>query len=153
MDLLTLTTPFGPMALAGEGAFVTRLYLPNEAPPSILCHETPVLAEARAQLLAYLSGERRAFSLPLRPAGTPFQLAVWEALKAIPWGELRTYGQIAAAIGRPKAVRAVGQANHRNPIPIFIPCHRVVGAGGKLTGYGGGLDLKEKLLDLEHRKE
>lgn len=153
MDLITLSTPLGPMAVAGEGAFVTRLYLPNEGPPPVPCRETPVLAQARDQLLAYLAGERRVFTLPLRPAGTPFQQEVWTALEAIPWGERRTYGQIAAAIGRPKAVRAVGQANHRNPIPIFIPCHRVIGAGGKLTGYGGGLDLKEKLLDLEQRKE
>ena len=113
-----------------------------------------MLSEARRQLLEYLAGRRTAFSLPLAPeGGTPFQRQVWRALEAIPFGETRTYGQIAAAVGSPKAVRAVGQANHRNPIPIFIPCHRVVGADGTLTGYAGGLELKRSLLELERGKE
>lgn len=149
MNLLTCATPLGNMTLVSEGESLTRLYLPGDPTPRILSRETPLLCEARRQLLGYLAGELRAFALPLAPAGTPFQQEVWRALEEIPYGETRTYGQIAAAIGRPKAVRAIGQANHRNPIPIFIPCHRVVGADGSLTGYGGGLDLKEKLLTLE----
>lgn len=153
MDLLTVDTPLGLMAVAEEGGVVTRLYLPQSPLPRIADHETPLLLEVKAQLLAYLSGCLRTFDLPLSPAGTPFQKEVWETLCAIPFGETRTYGQIAASIGRPKAVRAVGQANHRNPIPILIPCHRVVGSDGTLTGYGGGLDLKERLLNLECGKE
>lgn len=153
MDLLTVDTPLGLMAVAEEGGAVTRLYLPQSPLPRIAAHETPLLLEVKAQLLAYLSGRLRTFDLPLSPAGTPFQKEVWETLCAIPFGETRTYGQIASSIGRPKAVRAVGQANHRNPIPILIPCHRVVGSDGTLTGYGGGLDLKEKLLNLECGKE
>ena len=96
---------------------------------------------------------RQGLDLPLAPVGTDFQRSVWTALKAIPYGQTRTYGEIAAAIGRPKAVRAVGQANHHNPLPIFLPCHRVVGSGGTLTGYAGGLALKKALLTLESGKE
>ena len=153
MAWLRFETPFGPMALEGETA-LTRLWLPGTRPD--LCgkgEETPLLRAAREALMAYFAGERRDFDLPLDPAGTDFQRAVWEALRAIPYGGTRTYGEIAAAVGRPKAVRAVGQANHVNPLPIFIPCHRVVGKGGALTGYAGGLDLKRALLALESGKE
>ncbi|MFT4106134.1 MAG: methylated-DNA--[protein]-cysteine S-methyltransferase [Lacrimispora sp.] len=101
------------------------------------------------QLKEYFLGKRQEFDLPLKPAGTEFQRKVWEALRAIPYGQTRTYGEIAASIGNPKACRAVGMANNRNPIPIIIPCHRVIGAGGSLVGYGGGLDKKVKLLELE----
>ena len=149
MDLILFDSPAGRLALQGEGACVTGLALPNAPVSRIAEHETPVLAEARRQVLEYLAGARRSFDLPLDPRGTSFQRRVWAALTAIPWGETRTYAQIAAAVGSPRAVRAVGQANHRNPIPILIPCHRVVGADGTLTGYGGGLELKRKLLELE----
>ena len=109
-----------------------------------------LLLEACTQLDEYFSNERTAFDLPIQfTSGTPFQHSVWNALRNIPYGETRTYGQIAAAIGSPKAARAVGQAVNRNPIWIVIPCHRIVGAGGKLTGYAGGLELKQQLLDLE----
>lgn len=101
------------------------------------------------QLDEYFAGERRDFDLDLQPDGTAFQKAVWDALRDIPYGETASYGDIARRIGRPKAVRAVGAANGLNPIPIIIPCHRVIGANGKLTGYGGGLPVKEKLLSLE----
>lgn len=111
--------------------------------------ETPLLHEAKRQLEEYFAGQRASFSLPLNPQGTEFQKKVWQQLEAIPYGEIRSYGQIAAAVGNPKACRAVGGANHNNPIAIVIPCHRVIGANGKLTGYGGGLDIKEKLLKLE----
>ena len=153
MARLAVDTPFGPMVLVGEEN-LTRLWLPNALPDDRgRGEETPLLRAARTELLEYLSGARRSFDLPLDPAGTDFQRAVWEALGTIPYGQTRTYGEIAAAVGRPKAVRAVGQANHVNPLPIFIPCHRVVGKNGALTGYAGGLDLKGALLALESGKE
>ena len=99
----------------------------------------------------YFAGARRVFTVPLAPAGTPFQRLVWDALREIPYGATATYGEIAAAVGSPKAFRAVGMANHQNPIFIAVPCHRVIGAGGKLVGYGGGLDMKEALLQMERR--
>ncbi len=107
------------------------------------------LAPLRLQLEEYFAGERRAFELDLAPSGTPFQLSVWRALCAIPYGETASYGEIAAAVGQPGAARAVGGANNRNPIAIVVPCHRVIGAGGSLTGYGGGLPRKRQLLALE----
>lgn len=112
-------------------------------------HETPLLREARAQLDAYFAGRLKEFSLPLAPEGTLFQQNVWKQLLRIPYGETRAYAEIATWAGNPKACRAVGMANNRNPLPIFIPCHRVVGTNGALTGYAGGLDIKLKLLQLE----
>lgn len=106
-------------------------------------------AEARRQLAQYFAGERREFDLPLAPEGTPFERAVWKELEKIPFGETRTYGEIAETLGRPGAARAVGRANGANPIPIVVPCHRVIGADGSLTGFGGGLDVKSRLLELE----
>ena len=149
MDLLFVDTPLGQMALAEEDGALIRLYLPGEGTPRLMPHETPLLREGREQLLAYLRGERKTFELPLAPRGTPFQCAVWEELRRIPYGTTCTYGALAVRIGNPRAVRAVGQANHRNPLPIFIPCHRVIGANGALTGYAGGLELKRSLLKLE----
>ena len=149
MEFLVFDTPLWQMALAEESGALTRLFLPGEGIPRLVSRETPLLSKGRDEILAYLRGERHSFDLPLDPMGTPFQQAVWAELRRIPYGETRSYAQVAAGIGKPKAVRAVGQANHRNPLPIFIPCHRVIGASGKLTGYGGGLDLKEKLLELE----
>lgn len=111
--------------------------------------ETPLLREARRQLEAYLAGRLRDFDLPLAPRGTPFQLKVWRALTRIPYGETRSYKQIAEAVDCPRSCRAVGMANNRNPISIVIPCHRVIGADGTLVGYGGGLPIKECLLRLE----
>jgi len=111
--------------------------------------KTPLLLEAEQQLAAYLSGSRTGFDLPLQPQGTPFQQKVWTALQQIPHGETRTYRQIAEQIGQPTAARAVGMANHRNPLLIFIPCHRVVGCDGALTGYAGGVHMKRELLHLE----
>ena len=137
------------MAMAEEGGALTRLWLPGEGTPRIMPRQTPLLTEAKTQLLDYFRGARREFDLPLAPEGTPFRRQVWDALLTIPYGETITYGELARRIGSPKAVRAVGQANHHNPLPIFIPCHRVVGANGALTGYGGGLELKQYLLNLE----
>lgn len=149
MELLLFDTPLGQMALAEEDGALIRLYLPGSGIPRILPRETPLLLKAQRQLLEYLQKERQTFDLPLAPQGTPFQRAVWEELRRIPYGATCTYGDIAARIGRPKAVRAVGQANHCNPLPIFIPCHRVIGKNGALTGYAGGLALKQALLELE----
>ena len=109
----------------------------------------PVLIEAARQLSEYFAGHRKVFDLPLAPGGTAFQQSVWKALAAIPFGDLRSYRDIAEEIGKPKAVRAVGAANGRNPIPIVVPCHRVIGSDGSLTGFAGGLDMKRALLALE----
>jgi methylated-DNA-[protein]-cysteine S-methyltransferase len=112
---------------------------------------TPLLLEAERQLVEYFSGARRAFRLPLSPEGTPFQQAVWKALLQIPYGETRSYGEVARMVGRPGAARAVGQACNRNPLGIVVPCHRVVGRDGALTGYAGGIHMKRRLLALEKR--
>lgn len=151
VSLLVIRSPFGRIGLEGEEA-LTRLYLPGTLSahaPVLGGDETPLLRQAREELEAYFRGRLRVFSVPTALSGTEFQRAVWAALREIPYGETRTYGELAAMLGRPGAVRAVGQANHYNPIPIFLPCHRVVGKGGKLTGYAGGLDMKRALLRLE----
>ena len=111
--------------------------------------ETPLNKEAATQIKEYLKGSRKDFDLPLKPEGTDFQLRVWQALLAIPYGETRSYQEIAEQAGNIKACRAVGLANNRNPIAIIIPCHRVIGKNGSLTGYGGGLEIKARLLELE----
>ena len=116
--------------------------------PDWIYNEAP-FAAVREQLADYFAGKRKVFDVPLRLAGTEFQVSVLEALQTIPYGETASYGDVARQIGRPKAVRAVGAANGRNPIPIIVPCHRVIGSSGDLTGFGGGLDTKEKLLRLE----
>jgi len=112
--------------------------------------QTPVLQKAAEELEEYFVGKRKTFDLPLAPKGTEFQQKVWKALCTIPYGQTRSYKDIAIQVGNERACRAVGMANNRNPIMIMIPCHRVIGANGKLVGYGGGLDVKEKLLSLEH---
>jgi len=114
--------------------------------------DTPLLRLAEEQLLSYFAGERRAFDLPLCMQGTPFQMRVWQVLREIPYGETRSYGDIARTIGNPRACRAVGMANNKNPLLIFVPCHRVIGADGRLTGFGAGLPVKEYLLRLEAGK-
>lgn len=148
---LELETIVGKMRIiADEDAIVEIQFVrENKSLGDAQRQETPLLLEAKRQLEEYFAGLRASFSLPLNPQGTEFQKKVWQQLEAIPFGETRTYGQIAAAIGQPKASRAVGGANHNNPIAIMIPCHRVIGANGKMVGYGGGVDIKEKLLQLE----
>ncbi|MEN6328381.1 MAG: methylated-DNA--[protein]-cysteine S-methyltransferase, partial [Syntrophomonas sp.] len=129
---------------------ITNVYFQGEAiPEDVIVNETDIIKEAGKQLQSYLSGRQKDFTLPLAPAGTAFMLSVWKSLQAIPYGETRSYKQIAQSIGNPKASRAVGLANNRNPIPIFIPCHRVIGANGKLVGFRSGLEMKEHLLELE----
>lgn len=147
-------TAFGEFTVVGDDAALISVNFAGAesdgswgSPVDLADH--PVLRAAATQLAEFFSGERRAFDLPLRPGGTEFQQAAWTALLAIPYGETRTYGEQARILGRPSASRAVGGANNRNPIPVIIPCHRVVGSTGALTGYAGGMDLKARLLDLE----
>jgi len=149
MDFILFETPLGLMALEAEGDALVRLRLPGFPIPRLMPHETPLLAKGREQLLEYLAGERKTFDLPLAPQGTPFQQKVWRTLQDIPWGQTRSYKDIALAINCPRGFQAVGQANHHNPLPIFIPCHRVVAADGSLGGYGGGAALKRALLSIE----
>lgn len=144
------TTPIGRLGIiADENAVTNLLFEREQAPNGVALQETPIHRAAAEQLERYFSGELTVFSVPLDPGGMGFNRAVWNALIAIPYGETRTYAQIAEAVGSPKAYRAVGLANNRNPIPIFIPCHRVIGTNAKLTGYRGGLDAKDTLLGLE----
>ena len=143
---LVMPSPVGKLLIVqGEGG-ITRLTLAGDAADGT---HTPLLKEARAQLEAYFAGRLTRFDLPLEERGTPFEKAVWTALRTVPYGQTRTYGQIAAQIGKPKAARAVGMANHRNPIAIITPCHRIVGANGALTGYALGLEMKQVLLRIE----
>jgi len=149
-------SPIGELILAGDADRLSELLLPEHhgtpaaASPEWIASAEPFV-EAVRQLDAYFAGELTDFDLPLDPRGTPFQMRVWRALEEIPYGVTKSYGEIAAHIGQPTAMRAVGLANGRNPLAIVIPCHRVIGAGGSLTGYGGGLDRKRWLLDLEAR--
>ncbi len=144
---LVIETPIGPLRLTEDGGALCAVRLIPGAKPG--GEGTPLLWEAARQLDAYFAGALRAFDLPISPRGTPFELRVWQALRAIPYGQTRAYGGIAAAIGRPTACRAVGGACGRNPLLIVTPCHRVVGAGGKLTGFAAGLCAKRALLSLE----
>ncbi len=148
-----IETPIGPLLLAGDESGLTELSFmagkgKGRNDPSWREDPRPFKEPIR-QLRAYFKGELRGFDLPLRPTGTPFQLRVWRELQTIPYGETTSYGKLAARLGQPHAARAVGLANGTNPIPIIIPCHRVIGSDGSLTGYGGGLRIKEKLLALE----
>ncbi len=144
-------SPVGSLTLSSNGAALTGLEFesPKYPLPASPLGADRVLDSARRQLDRYFAGKLRVFDLPLAPLGTPFQQRVWAALFEIPYGITRSYGALAAAIGAPKASRAVGLANGRNPISIIVPCHRVIGANGSLTGYGGGMERKRHLLDLE----
>lgn len=148
-----LESPIGLLLLAGDGVRLSKVGFPNGkgrvAPHDDWRRDDDQFVEARAQLSAYFAGELRTFDLELTPAGTPFQLAVWQALTAIPFGVTISYGELASRLGRPAASRAVGAANGANPIPIIVPCHRVIGASGALTGFGGGIDTKRWLLAHE----
>lgn len=142
-----IDTPIGRLGLDVTDEFVVGVRF--RAPGRPTQPNTGLLAEAAQQLAAYFDRRLRTFSLPLAPVGTPFQTEVWRMLGTIPYGETWTYAELAERIGRPAAVRAVGAANGRNPIPIMIPCHRVIGSSGKLVGFGGGLETKRALLGLE----
>jgi methylated-DNA-[protein]-cysteine S-methyltransferase len=143
-------SPFGPLTLHAGAGGISSLSFPGRGQPLDEADRDPApLAAAIRQLEQYFAGERRSFDLSLDLRGTPFQRSVWELLLAIPYGTTTTYGALAEALGRPDRVRAVGAAVGRTPVPIVVPCHRVIGADGSLTGYGGGLHRKRALLDLE----
>ena len=148
-----IETPIGELLLAGDAEALSIIGFPQGTmrrdPESVWIYNEAPFKEVSRQLLEYFDGKRKSFDVPLALSGTEFQVSVLEALQAIPYGETTSYGAIAKQIGRPKAVRAVGAANGRNPIPIIVPCHRVIGSGGDLTGFGGGLDTKAELLRLE----
>ncbi|MFF9867712.1 methylated-DNA--[protein]-cysteine S-methyltransferase [Streptomyces sp. NPDC013953] len=146
-------SPYGPLTLVATDGVLSGLYMTaqrHRPAEETFGHPDPrPFGEAVRQLDAYFAGELTVFDLPLHLAGTPFQRGVWQMLRTIPYGETRTYGELAEALGRPGASRAVGLANGKNPIGIIVPCHRVIGASGSLTGYGGGLDRKQRLLTFE----
>ncbi|MGB8452012.1 MAG: methylated-DNA--[protein]-cysteine S-methyltransferase [Anaerocolumna sp.] len=143
-------TLIGKIGISENGAGITQLtFSEKNISTGTEQKETPLLAEAAKQLNEYLAGVRKHFDLTLIPEGTEFQKKVWQVLQTIAYGETLSYKQVAEAVGNPKACRAVGMANNKNPIAIFIPCHRVIGSSGKLVGYAGGLDLKVKLLETE----
>lgn len=150
---LVMDSPIGPLTLEGHDGALTAVHLgpPGEGVVTTgpEAGDSGLLAEAVAQLDAYFAGERASFDLPVRSEGTDFQRRVWSTLTEIPYGRTWSYGEVAARIGTPQASRAVGAACGRNPVAIVVPCHRVVGADGRLTGYGGGLARKRALLDLE----
>ena len=145
-------TPLGKIVLIENGSAVTRLIFSEVLPEGVNCTETPLLKKAVLELQEYFAGTRKRFDLPLSPQGTDFQQKVWKALQDIPYGAVVSYKDIALAIGNEKACRAVGGANNKNTIAIIIPCHRVIGADGSLVGYGGGLEIKRRLLALEKQK-
>lgn len=148
---VVMDSPIGPLRLVSDGQCLCGVYMGDEQAehPTRPGHDVPVLREAVSQLEAYFGGALHAFDLPLCAQGTAFQRRVWKALREIPYGTTVSYGTLAARIGQPKASRAVGLANGRNPISIVVPCHRVIGADGSLTGYGGGLPRKRWLLNHE----
>jgi methylated-DNA-[protein]-cysteine S-methyltransferase len=153
---LLLDSPVGPLRLVSDGEHLTGVFFsehrhaPDPSGTQVDAQEAPeVLRRAADQLGEYFEGRRTDFDLPLAASGTPFQQRVWDLLRQIPYGRTRSYGQLAAELGQPGASRAVGLANGRNPLSIVVPCHRVVGADGSLTGYGGGAERKRHLLDLE----
>lgn len=151
MKIFFSETDIGRIGIAEEKGSITHLCFATDTPPTgVEIGETALLKEAFQQLREYLGGKRTEFSLPLDPVGTAFMRRAWQELCKIPYGSTASYQQIAAAVGIPKGARAAGMACNRNPVPIFIPCHRVIGTSGKLTGYDGGLELKERLLALEH---
>ena len=150
-----LDTPIGPLVLAGDDDALTHLLLPKNGKPAHVAPEwqrAPArLREVRAQLAAYFAGKLLTFDVPIAPRGTPFQRVVWDELQRIPYGDTISYADLARRIEKPNAMRAVGAANGANPISLIVPCHRVIGADGTLTGYGGGLPAKRWLLDHERR--
>ena len=144
-----INTKLGKILIVEEKNEIIQIQINDESTNDIVIKNTEILNKTAKQLEEYLSGKRKKFDIPLNPQGTNFSKKVWKALLTIPYGQVRTYKQIAEQIENPKAFRAVGMANHNNPIPILIPCHRVIGTNGSLTGYAGGIEIKKKLLDFE----
>jgi methylated-DNA-[protein]-cysteine S-methyltransferase len=151
LTLMKIESPLGELRVVATERALVGLYLPVQASIDAPAGRTPLLERAAAQLAEYFAGERRVFELPLAPTGTAFQHRVWDGLAEIPYGALRSYGELARGLGRPTASRAVGMANSKNPLSIVVPCHRVVAATGELTGYAGGMAAKAWLLDHERR--
>lgn len=151
-NMFCYKTDIGNIGIVEDGIAITNLYFCRESyPQDAIEQETVLTKEAYRQLKEYLAGMRKEFELPVAPAGTEFQRKVWKALQAIPYGETRSYGEIARIIGQPTASRSIGMANSKNPIMLLIPCHRVIGADGKLVGYAGGMTIKQYLLNLENK--
>ena len=146
----TYDSPFGKITIVSDGNAITSVKTQSHIEPAGEEKASTLTDIAAMQLDEYFAGKRKKFDIPISPQGTAFQLSVWKALQAVPYGKTRSYKQIAQAIGNPKACRAVGLANNKNPIWIIIPCHRVIGTDGSLTGYGGGLKMKKKLLEMEN---
>jgi methylated-DNA-[protein]-cysteine S-methyltransferase len=145
-------TSVGRIGIEENDGGITHVYLESDAAPRDgEMRETPLIRKAFEQLERYLDGRLTEFSVPLSPEGTPFMKLVWEKLREVPFGKTASYKDIATAVGNTRAVRAVGMANNRNPIPILIPCHRIIGSDGKLIGYRGGMEMKRRLLDLERK--
>ena len=149
MDFFLFDSPIGYMALAAEDEKLVRVYLPNAPTPRLMPRETPLLARTRDQILEYLNGQRQTFDLPVLLLGSDFQQKVWKELLRIPYGQTRTYQDIAQAVDCPRGAQAVGNALADNPLPLLLPCHRVICSDGSLGGYAGGEALKERLLRLE----
>ncbi|HEV2201095.1 MAG TPA: methylated-DNA--[protein]-cysteine S-methyltransferase [Bryobacteraceae bacterium] len=154
MNYTYLDSPIGPLLIAGDAHAVMQISFPRKGKavrpePGWTESAAGAVGEALRQLREYFSGRRREFDVPLEPSGTAFQKAVWRRLEEIPYGATISYGELARRVGNPKASRAVGAANGKNPLPIVVPCHRVIGANGKLVGFGGGLPIKRALLELE----
>lgn len=148
---MMMPSVLGKLLLEEEDGKIVCLLFERDIPANVEQSDTPTLRKVAQELSEYFAGNRKEFDIPLNPKGTDFQKSVWNALCTIPYGKTMSYGQVAAQIGNPKASRAVGMANNKNPIPILIPCHRVIGANGKLVGYGGGIWMKQKLLELEQK--
>ena len=146
-------SPIGKIGIAENGEAITNVYFQDEEVKDAIVKETPLILKAATELNEYFKGLRKSFDVPLMPSGTDFRNQVWQSLCEIPYGETRSYKDVAININNPKAFRAVGLANHNNPIPIFIPCHRVIGKDHKLVGYAGGLEIKKYLLELEGYKD
>ena len=151
MSQCCLKTPIGWLLLTESSQQLTAIEFLPEAPAALLTASAGILQEASRQLAEYFAGQRKSFTLPYAMQGTRWQRSVWQALTRIPYGETRSYRQIAEQVGNPRAFRAVGMANNRNPLPILVPCHRVIGADGSLVGYASGVEIKQKLLQLEQR--
>jgi methylated-DNA-[protein]-cysteine S-methyltransferase len=154
MPHCTVDTPIGRLTLVASDDGLAEIHFPNETgrrPDDAVDPDHPVLVETARQLEEYFAGDRTEFDLPLRPTGTPFQLDAWRALTKIPYGQTVSYGEQATRVGLPGRARAIGAANGQNPLPIVVPCHRVIGADGSLVGFGGGLEVKAWLLDHERR--
>lgn len=149
MNYFVYTMPLGRLTIVASENGLTQILFGPQVIEGVAKRPSALTNTAATQLQEYFAGKRHVFDLPLDPKGTEFQLKVWEELKKIPYGEVRTYAQIAEAVGSPKGFRAVGLANNKNPLPIVVPCHRVIGAGGKLVGYAAGIKIKRYLLELE----